>query len=105
MINADENFRAARFRETSGPEAFLLKSLVESRDILAVTVEDHGRPTRLGADVFFARLAPARVRHLRIHVRPEAIFGRLQAFPECLRPPVGELETHDRFHRLESILP
>src|SRR5258708_40366982 len=73
--------------------------------IVAVAVEQQRRPSLAGADDFLALLAPARMRHRRIDVRPETIFGRRQRFPETLRPAIGEAEAPDRFDRLESVFP
>src|SRR5262249_16926363 len=89
----------------SRPEAFAVQTLVEIGEVLAVAVEQERRPPLAGADDLFTRLAPARMRHLRIDVGPEAIFRRLQCFPHALRALVGETETHDRLDRLEAVLP
>src|SRR5215467_724085 len=89
----------------SRPETFAVQAFVEVGDVLAVTVEQERRPSLAGADDLFTRLAPARMRHLRIHIGPEAIFRRLQCFPHSLRTLVGETETHDRLDRLETVLP
>src|SRR5262249_36379774 len=63
------------------------------------------RPPLASADDLFGGLAPARVRHLRIDVRPEAVFGRLQRLPQALRACVGETKPHNRLDRFESVLP
>src|SRR6185436_2272464 len=95
-------FRAV---SVSHPQLFLLQSTVETRNIFAIAVEQQRRPALLGGDVFLGRLAPARMRHLRIDVGPEAVLGRLQRFPETLRPLVAEAEMVDRLDRLETVLP
>src|SRR6476661_5991655 len=89
----------------SRPEAFAVQTFVQIGDVLVVTVEQERRPPLAGADDLFARLAPARMRHLRIDVGPEAILRRLQCLPHALRTLVGETETHDRLDRLEAVLP
>src|SRR5437773_8530039 len=66
----------------SRPQALVLESRVEMRDVFAVAVEQLSWPSLLGDDVLLGCLAPARMRHLRIDVRPEAIFGGLQVLPE-----------------------
>src|SRR5215510_12877959 len=81
----------------SRPQALFLEPLVEIGNIFAVAVEQERRLALAGADEFLGRLAPARMRDLRIDVGPEAVFGRLQRLPVALRPLVGEVEPHDRF--------
>src|SRR6185295_10839897 len=89
----------------SRPKAFAVQTLVEIGDVFAVTVVQERRPALAGANDFFARLAPARMRHLRIDVGPEAIFRWLQRFPHAPWTLVGEIETYDRLDRLESVFP
>src|SRR5947199_7121499 len=89
----------------SRPQALVLESLVEMRDVFAVAVEQLSRPSLLGDDVLLGCLAPAWMRHLRIDVRPEAIFGGLQVLPETLRPLVREGEALDGLDRFESVFP
>src|SRR5262249_14036564 len=86
---------------SSRPKTSAVHALVMSGDIVAIAVENERRPPLPGADHLFGRLAPARVRHGRIDVRPEAIFGRLQGFPHALGPRFGEAETYDRLDRFE----
>ena len=45
------------------------------------------------------------MRHLRVHIGPEAIFARLNLLPEAHRLLGRELEPHDRLDGLEAILP
>src|SRR6516165_11976688 len=73
----------------SRPQALVLEPAVKVGDILAVAVEDERRPALIAPDHLFRRLAPTRVRHLRIDVRPEAVFGGLQRLPIALRPLIG----------------
>src|SRR6185312_3391856 len=89
----------------SGPEALAFEPLVEIGDVFAVSVEDQRRPPLAGADHLLARLAPARMRHRRIDVGPEAVFGGLQRLPQADRPLLHEREAHDRLDRLEAVLP
>ena len=79
--------------QTNLPQPLVLEALVEVGDVFAVAVEQQRRPPLAGADHLLGRLAPARMRHLRIDVGPEAVFGRLQRLPVALRPLVGEGET------------
>ena len=53
----------------------------------------------------FRRLAPARMRHLRVHIGPEAIFLGPSCLPEAHRALRGEAHPHDALDRLEAILP
>src|SRR5689334_22893922 len=90
---------------SSRPQALAFEPFVDSGDVVGVAVEQERRAALAGADVLLARLAPARMRHLRIDVGPEAVLAALQRFPEALRPLVGEAEAGDRFDRLEAVLP
>src|SRR5690349_20517374 len=89
----------------SRQQAPALEPLVDAGDVVGVAVEQERRAALAGADVLLARLAPARMRHLRIDVGPEAVLGALQRFPETLWPLVGEAEARDRLDRLEAVLP
>ena len=64
-----------------------------SATIFAVAVEQQGRHAIAFAEHSLGCLAPARMRHVRIHVRPEAVFGGLQRLPEAVRPLVDEAES------------
>src|SRR5438270_4510342 len=77
---------------SSCPETLVFHALVDAGDIIAVAVEKEGRPALARADDLFARLTPARMRHLRIDVRPKAVLCGLQCFPHALRTLVGEAE-------------
>ena len=92
-------------RQRSRPQPLFLQALVQVGDVFAVAVEQQRRLALVGADDLLGRLAPARMRDLRIDVGPEAVFGRLQRLPVALRPLVGEGEAHDRLDRLEAVLP
>src|SRR5439155_2591080 len=77
----------------SRPEPLLLEALVHVGDKFGVAVEqERGLALAAGADDLLGRLAPARVRHLRVHVRPETIFLVLQRFPVALGALVREIE-------------
>src|SRR5579872_3657501 len=67
----------------SRPQPLFFHSLIEVGDELAITVEDQRRAALAGPDQLFGRLAPARVRHGRIDVGPEAVFGGLQLLPHA----------------------
>ena len=45
------------------------------------------------------------MRHLRVHIGPEAVFLRPQLFPEAHRALRRETHAHDALDRLEAILP
>src|ERR1700731_4264773 len=69
----------------SRPQPLALQALVQAGDLFTVAVVDQRRAALAGADDFLARLAPARMRHGRIDVGPEAVFGRLQRLPHADR--------------------
>src|SRR6185369_9513900 len=71
----------------------------------AIAVEDLTRDPLTGTEDLFLRLAPARMRHIRIHIRPEAVFGSLQLFPEAHRTFGDEAYFHDRLDGLEPVFP
>src|SRR5260370_21034609 len=95
--------RSAAWR--SGEEALLSEALVQVGDELAVAVPDQRRDALVGAEHALGGLAPARMRHLGVHVGPEAVFAGLQRFPIGFRTLVGEFEMHDRFDRFEAVFP
>src|ERR1700730_4250352 len=76
----------------SGPQPFLLETLVHVGDELGVAVEQQRRPPLPDgpADRGLGRLAPARMRHLRVDVGPETVFRGLQRLPIGLGPLVRE---------------
>src|SRR6185437_3353758 len=84
-VSCDIGISGAR-RKTSRPQPFLLQILVNVGDLLAIAVVNQRRPALAGADDLFAGLAPARMRHRRVDVGPEAVFRRLQSFPQALGP-------------------
>src|SRR5690606_32598759 len=68
-------------RESSTPsheQLLALHVLVEVGNIFAVAVEELRRDHVIGADDPLARLAPARMRHLRVHIGPEPVFAGLE---------------------------
>src|SRR3546814_20886961 len=72
---------------------------------LGIAVVEQRRHLFVQAEHPLPRLAPARMRNLRVHVGPEAVLVTLDDLPEALWPLVGELEAHDRLHVLEAVLP
>src|SRR5947199_2433223 len=92
-------------RLLSDVEALAFEPFVHIGDILAVAVEEERRDAIALAEHFLRRLAPARMRHLRIHVRPESIFARLQLLPETDRALGDEADFSNRFDRLETVFP
>src|SRR5215208_4179133 len=102
-ISASSRHRGRRGR--SRPEAFPLQIAVEAGDELAIAVEDLRRHPLPGAEHPLARLAPARMRDLRVHIGPEAVFRGLDRFPEALRPPRHQADPDQRLASLEAILP
>src|SRR5579885_29522 len=89
----------------SRPQPLAVQALVDAGNELAVAVEQQRFAPLAGADDLFGRLAPARLRHRRIDVGPEAVFGGLQHFPHALRPLLDEGELDDRLDRLEAVFP
>src|SRR5688500_13122111 len=67
-------------------QLFALKPAVELRDEFAIAVVQLRRHLLIAAENALARLAPARMRHVRVHIRPEAIFIAGQLLPEAHRP-------------------
>src|SRR5260370_38557578 len=70
--------RVRYFAFSSGPQPLVFEPLVEAGDELGVTVEQQRRPPLPPPDQGSPRRAPARMRHLRLDVRPPALSGRLQ---------------------------
>ena len=64
----------ARGRPRSHVERLFLQPLVEPGDLFAVAVEEQGRPVLASRQEGLAGLAPARMRHVRIDVGPEAVL-------------------------------
>src|SRR5215467_9724962 len=87
---------SAAYSCASRPEAFVVHTAVKAGNVFTVTIEEECRSAFAGADNLLACLTPARVWHLRINVRPEAVFGGLQRLPHPFRTLIGEAETHDR---------
>src|SRR3954465_7017347 len=95
----------ARAGDRSGPERFAFHAVIQPRYLLGIAVEQQCRTALIRPDQLLARLAPARMRHLRVHVCPEPVLRGLQGLPETLRPLVAEGEAGDRLDRLEPVLP
>ncbi len=87
--------RGARAGAGLHEEPFGLQAAVEIGNKLAVAIEKLRRDAVVLADDPFTRLAPARMRDLRVDVGPEAVFARLDLLPERDRPLIGELEKDD----------
>src|SRR4249920_4006512 len=62
--------------------------VVEAGDLFAVAVEHQRLAHEELADAPFARLAPPRVVHFRVHVRVEAVLPRRRFLPAVDRLPV-----------------
>src|SRR5258708_4672811 len=86
-------------------QLFAAQVRVDRGNVVGVPVVQLRRNLVAGADVGLHLLAPARVRYARIDVRPEAVLIGRQQLPEILRPIGDEREAHDRFDRLEAVLP
>src|SRR5918993_1880041 len=98
---------AARQRQAAvlHEELFRFAVGVEPGHELAVAVVEERGDAVVAAQRLLGRLAPAWMRHLRVHVGPEAVLARLQLLPERDRPLVAELDRDDRLHVLEAVLP
>src|SRR5215472_671535 len=105
MNTGDDSRRPAIKSTASGEEALLFEAVVEVSDELAVAVPFERGPPLVGAEHSLARLAPARMRHLGVDVRPEAVLAALHGFPERYRPLLGKREMDDRLDRFEPVLP
>src|SRR5712691_10899222 len=81
---------------SSRPQALTLQILIEVGDVFAVAVEQQRRAALTGPDHLLGGLAPARMGDLWIDVRPEAVFGRLQGFPEGFRTLIRKRHLRDR---------
>src|SRR5712675_3717450 len=85
-----------------------VEALVQARDLLGVAVEHQGRLARseeAAANMPFGGLAPARVVHLGIYVRIEAIFVRRGSRPGVGGLVLGEADLDDRLGALEAVFP
>src|SRR6516164_8242832 len=74
----------------SGVEPLVLQVLVERGDIFAIAVEEERRHPLVAAEHPLIGLAPARMRHGRVHIGPEAVLGGLDRLPEIVGLLVGE---------------
>src|SRR3546814_2208703 len=77
----------------------------QAGDELAGTVVQPGRHAAGRAEQRLGRLRPARMRHLRVDVRPEPVLAGLQVLPERYRALIGEGHASDRLHPLEAVFP
>src|SRR5881275_1245069 len=83
----------------------LLARRVEVPDIFPVAVVELRFHAVARVNQALGRLRPARVRHVRVHVRFERIFSRLQSLPKGLRLRGDELDLYHRLDALVTILP
>ena len=67
----------------SEQRAVLRHVLVEIGDVLAIPVIEQGRHAHIGAQDALGFLSPTRMIEGRIDVGPEAVFSRLDFFPEA----------------------
>src|SRR6266545_7226574 len=98
-------FLQTGYRSSSSEQALFFEAFVHVGDELAVAVPHQGRPALVGAEDALGGLAPAGMRHLRVHIGPKAVFARLQRLPVGFRPLVGEFEADDRLDRFEAVFP
>src|SRR6516225_10761296 len=80
----------------SGEEALFFEPVIEVGDVFAVAVPFQGRAATVDAEHPLGRLAPARVRHLGVDIRPEAVLIALHGLPERHRALFGKREADDR---------
>src|SRR5690606_14285012 len=73
---------------------------IEARDLLGIAVERQRRALEELADAALARLAPARVIDVRVHVRIEAVLVRRGLLPRVHRLALDEADLHDRLGAL-----
>src|SRR3546814_5949636 len=75
----------------------------QAGDELAVTVVQPGRHAAGLAEQRLGRLRPARMRHLRVDVRPEPVLAGLQVLPERYRALIGE-RSEEHTSELQSLM-
>src|SRR5829696_8871725 len=98
--------RGARLRRShEQPLLLVVEAVVHPRDVFAVAVVEQRRAHLIGAEDLLGRLAPARMRHLRVDVRPEAVLVCRERLPEALRALVREGEPDEGLRRFEAVLP
>src|SRR5436190_19194650 len=74
-------------------------------DLLRVAVEHQRRPATELADAPLARLAPARMIYVRVHVGIETVFAGVFYVPGSRGLLSNQTDLDDRLDALESILP
>src|SRR5262245_54257349 len=79
-------------------ERLFLQTLVEIGDVFPVAIEEFGGDLVARAEAALGALAPARVRNIGVHVRPEAVLAALNFLPEAHGPLLDERKAHDRLH-------
>src|SRR5260370_5784776 len=72
-----------------------LQPIIEVGDELAVAVPFQGRPPLVGAEHPLGRLTPARLRHLRVDLGPEAVLAALHCFPKRHRSLLSTRAIND----------
>src|SRR5919206_1184500 len=92
-------------RAASAVKRLAFEALVEIRDLGRIAVEELRRAAFARAEHLLVGLAPARMRHLRVHIGPEAVFLRLDLLPKTLRARLDEAEADDRLDGLEAVFP
>src|SRR5688500_19193013 len=78
---------------------------VQARDLVRVTVEHQRSATAKLPDAALARLGPAWMIHLGIHVRVETILVRRSEIPRRRRLGLRELDSDERFDPLDNAFP
>src|SRR6188472_1541699 len=78
---------------------------IEALDLFGVAVEHQSLALEELADSTLARLAPAGMVHVRVHVRIEPVLLRRRQLPAVHRLSFGEPDLHDRLGALEAVLP
>ena len=74
-------------------------------DLVGVAVEHERFAADEIADAALGRLGPARMIGRRIHIGPEAVFGRDLRVPGRCGLVFGKRDAHDGFDGLEAVLP
>ena len=89
----------------SGEKPLILHAFIHVCHLFGITVIEQGRDLFAAAKRAFGRLAPAGMRNLRVHIRPEAVLAGLHLFPERNRTFRSEREADNGFGRFEAVFP
>src|SRR2546426_12421020 len=92
-------------RDTTLVELLQVHPRVERRDLVRVAVEHERIASAQLANPPLRRLAPARVAHLGVDVRVEAVLARRGLVPGGLGLVGSEPHAHQRLPALEAVLP